>query len=315
MNKHIHVIGLLLITISASSQTLELDIHKNKLSNFLKIEQGLGSERLETKVIYFTPKGVAQPILFKRKQINLPDLIISYFYFQKDSNISHLLYEWDDKGVNGQNPSKSEKEINSFIDKYRELYNQILKTFGASKSEGDLSDLSKIKTGDFEKTDTWKPNDSTEIELYTVLSSKYEKKGATTINPTYRIRLDIRNRNKKVDEFVKPDENKIKELDLVLKAFLSDLQSRNFDKAKLNLSNLIINNVTNEQLEILRQNIKFNDDLIMYISGTQMGFDGSNYLMLQYKYKSDDNSPPKELIKITFDEKNKIAGIQPIKRL
>jgi biopolymer transport protein ExbD len=48
--------------------------------------------------------------------------------------------------------------------------------------------------------------------------------------------------------------------------------------------------------------------------GAQMGLDGSNYLMLQYKYKSDDNNPPKELIKATFDEKNKITGIQPVQR-
>ena len=314
MSRHLFTIGSFCISIWSYSQTPELDIHKNKLSDFLKIENDLKSERLENNATYVTPNGVAQPILFKRKQTNLPDLIISYFYFQKDSSITHLLYEWHDKTVNGQNPKKTSKEITSFIDKYNELYYQIFKTFGGSKSKGDLNDLSKIETGDFEKTDTWKPNDSTDIELYIILSSRYEKKGNTTINPTYLIRLDIRNRTNVPEIFAKPDEIKIKMLDLVLKTFLKNLQNKDFNKAKLNLSDLIINDVTNDQLETLRQNINFNDELIIFISGVQMGVDGSSYIMLQYKYKSDNSMPPKELINVTFDEKNKIAGLQPTKR-
>lgn len=315
MNKYIPTIGLLLIAISAFSQPFELNIHKNKLAHFLSLENDVGSERFENNVNYISPKGVAQPILFKRNQDNLPDLIISYFYFQKDSGIANILYEWDDKSVSGLNPKKSTKEINSFIDKYKELYNQIFKTFGAGKSESDVNDLSKIETGDFKKMDTWEPNDSTEIDLYMILSGKYEKKGNTTINPTYRIRLDIRNRRKNAEAFSKPDESKIKELDLVVKTFLSNLQSKDFDKARLSLSDQIINNVPNEQLEKLKQSIKFNDELIIYMHGAQMRLDGSTFLTLQYKYKTDSNTPPKELLNITFDEKNKIIGIRPTKRL
>jgi len=315
MSRHLFTIGFFCTSIWSYSQTLELNIHKNKLSDFLKIENDLKSERLENNANYITPKGVAQPILFKRKQTNFPDLIISYFYFQKDSSITHLLYEWDDKTVNGQNPKKTSKEITSFIDKYNELYNQIFRTFGGSKSEGDLNDLSKIETGDFRKTDTWKPNDSTDIELHITLSSRYEKIGNTTINPSYLIRLDIRNRSDVPEVFGKPDEIRIKMLDLVLKTFLKNLQNKDFDKAKLSLSDQIINNVTTDQLETLRKNINFKDELVIFMSGVQIGLDGSSYMMLQYKYKSDTSGPPKELINVTFDEKNKIAGLQPRKRL
>lgn len=268
MTRHLFTAGFFCISIWSYSQTLELNIHKNKLSDFLKIENDLKSERLENNATYVTPNGVAQPILFKRKQTNFPDLIISYFYFQKDSSITHLLYEWDDKTANGQNPKKTSKEITSFIDKYNELYTQTFKNFGESKSEGDLNDLSKIETGDFKKTDTWKPNDSTDLELY-----------------------------------------------IVVRTFLKNLQNKDFDKAKLSLSDQILNNVTNDQLETLRQNINFNDELMIFISGVQMGLDGSSYIMLQYKYKSDNSMPPKELIIVTFDEKNKVAGFQPRKRL
>jgi hypothetical protein len=319
MNRHILTIGLFLITSSAFSQMLELDIHKNRLADFLKIEQSLGSERLESKSNYISQKGVAQPIQFKRKQNGIPDLICYYFYFQNDSTIDYILYEWDEGNFEGNNENlkKSPKEINAFIDKYNGLYNQISQAYGESKSEGSLNDLSKIEEGDFKKEDIWKPNDSTEIKSYIVLSSKYEKKGAMTINPAYRIRLYVSSLNKKTSEngLTKPDENKIKMLDSVLKTFLSDLQNKNIAKAKSNLSSVLINKVTNEQLENLRQNIKFDKSLIIYFTGIQMGQDGASYIMLQYKYDSDNNSMPKEFIKVIFDGENKILGIQPMKRI
>ena len=302
------------ITVLTHSQTVELEIHKKKIRDFINVEQGLGSEKVENEATYVTQKGVAQPFLFKRKQTKLPDLIITYFFFDKDSSISSILYEWDDKTVNGQNPAKTPKEINDFIDHYTNLSGQISKAFGNSKSKGDLKDTSKIKTGNFEKTELWEPNDSTEAELYMILSSRYEKKGNSTINPAYRIRLKIKNQGKTEDPFGKPDESKIKQLDAIFKTFLSDLQNKNYDKAKLSLSDLIIKDVTNEQLEVLRQNIRFNDGLVTFMAGVQVGFDGTSYLQIQYKYKSDTTMPPKELMYVTFDDKNKIAGLQPVKR-
>jgi len=84
------------ITVLTHSQTVELEIHKKKIRDFINIEQGLGSEKVENEATYVTQKGVAQPFLFKRKQTKLPDLIITYFFFDKDSSISSILYEWDD---------------------------------------------------------------------------------------------------------------------------------------------------------------------------------------------------------------------------
>jgi len=312
--KQFLTIVLLFIITPGYSQNIELDVHKKKLKEFLSIEQNLKSEKVETEVTYMVQKGVAQPVLFKRKQANLPDLIISYFYFEKDSSISSILYEWDDKTVNGQNPTKTPIEISSFIDLYTKLYDQVHTSFGESKSTGDLKDLSKITTGDFEKTDLWDPNDSTQVYMYINLSSKYEKRGNVTINPTYRIRLEAKNQKKANNALGKPDDKKIKELDLVFKNFLTELQNKNYEKVKLTLSDQIVNNVTNEQLEVLRKNIKFNDPLEMFMFGLQIGLDGTSYIKLQYKYKSDTNMPPKELLNITFDESNKILGLQPSKR-
>jgi hypothetical protein len=238
MNRYILTLGLVLLTTSAFSQMLELDIHKYKLPEFLKIEEGLGSERLENKSNYISQKGVAQPIQFRRKQNGIPDLICYYFYFQYDSTIEHVLYEWDDGNFPGnkEDIKKSPDEINAFIDKYNELYDQIYKTYGESKSVGSLNDLSKIEAGDFNKKDIWKPNDSTEIIMFIVLSSKYEKKGIITIKPTYRIRLYVSNLKKKPIEngLAKLDENKAKELDIVFKNISSGFAEQKYlDKETL----------------------------------------------------------------------------------
>jgi hypothetical protein len=44
-----------------------------------------------------------------------------------------------------------------------------------------------------------------------------------------------------------------------------------------------------------------------------MGFNGSMFTLLQYKYLDDSSSPPNEMIKLIFDEKDKFIAIQPIK--
>ncbi len=61
--------------------------------------------------------------------------------------------------------------------------------------------------------------------------------------------------------------------------------------------------------------MKLDERLAVYFSGIQTGLDGSQYIMLQYKYESDANNPPAVLIKVIFDGGNKILGIQPIKRM
>lgn len=193
---------------------------------------------------------------------------------------------------------------------------QITQTFGKSESDGSLTDLSKIETGDFKKEDVWKPDDSTKIDLYTVLSGKYEKSGPVTINPTYRIRLYIYNLNKKtgITGLQKPDENKIRELDSVVKAFMFNLKNNDLGKARSALSPLIAGQVSDEQLAKLRQIVKLDQPIVVYFSGIQMGMDGSQMLMLQYKYEADNSSPPDVLIRVLFDEKGKILGIRSTKR-
>jgi hypothetical protein len=192
------IVICLLLTYFATGQNLQLDIHTKKLIDFIKLEDSLGSEKIKSESEYMSESGVAQPEIFKRKETKVADMLSYYFYYEKDSSIDYILYEWDESNFTGykENSKKSEVEVANFIEKYNQIYSEIANRFGKSQSEGDISNISLVQEG-MTRKDNWKPNNNTEIELYTTLSSKYEKKGPFTVNPTYRIRLYVRSAEKR----------------------------------------------------------------------------------------------------------------------
>tara|TARA_R110002051_G_scaffold117953_1_gene191761 strand:- start:1317 stop:1646 length:330 start_codon:yes stop_codon:yes gene_type:complete len=102
-------------------------------------------------------------------------------------------------------------------------------------------------------------------------------------------------------------------LKIISQEFIQTLGNKDLVKSKEYLSELILKTVTDEQLNILIYNLDFKRETELIYSGIQAGLDGSVFTMLQYKYKDDNSNPPNELIKIIFDDKNKVVGIQPIK--
>jgi hypothetical protein len=307
--------SLLLFT-TTFSQSLPLEIHKNKLDDFIKYEEKAGGKRIKNESRFISEKGVAQPVTFIRPQTNLPDLRSYIFYFEKDSAIDYILYEWTDPTPRDEkNARASSEEITTFINKYKEIHKEISLTFGPSTGNGGLDDLSLIESGNFNKEDRWIPNDSTEIRLSMTLSSRYEQKGNITIAPTYRMRLYINTIVKNQSGSQKLTESKLKELDKLFKEFLSSLQQQNIDATRLYLSGSIKEKVSNEQLQSLLKTIHIDDSLTIYLSGTQFGLDGSQYIMVQYRYATDNAHPPKEMIKVIFDNENKIMAVQPLKSL
>ena len=106
---------------------------------------------------------------------------------------------------------------------------------------------------------------------------------------------------------------KLKELDELTKDFFKTLQLKDLYTSKEYLADLIKEKTTDEQLNLLIENIDFERKIELIYSGAQIGFDGTISTLLQYKYSDDKSSPPSEMIKITFNDKDKIVGIQPIK--
>lgn len=310
-----YLIAFLLISFSTVGQEFNFDIHQTSLSDFVKMEENLGSQRIPTNSNHVSFSGNAQPIKFLRKEKDIPDLTAYYFFKKADSTMSYILYEWDVYNFEKQsNNQKSLEFQKALIGKYTSLEDQINSKYGeANTIEGDLSNLQLTKDRDgLKKKNIWIPNDSTEIEMYTAISNFYEKKGMVTRNPTHRIRLYIKNTKKEKPVKPKLNPGKLDSLQGITKDFLGALKRNEIQQSKKYLSSLIISQVTNEQLILLSESIDLEKELELFLSGVQVGLDGRLFTILQYKYKSDSLSTSKEMLKIVFDEENKLLGIQPM---
>jgi hypothetical protein len=201
----------------------------------------------------------------------------------------------------------------NLITKYNSIIEIISARFGESEVKGSLNDLSKINTNEgLKRSDVWKPSDSLKIYAYTTISNYFKKDGFVTVNPTHRIRLYVSNLKQEHPE--KLSEEKSKFLNEKFNSFILVLSNDNFEEAKKLFSDKIINTVTIDILKQIKQVIKINRKLNLYMTGMQITQDGNIYPMLQYKYFDDLSSPPKEYIMVLFDNDNKIIGLQPMKR-
>lgn len=298
------------------SQEISTEIQGKKIDYFIRIEENLKSEIFDSGQTYLSMDDSAQPFIYKRKEKNIPDLLVQYSFSKKDSIINEVLYEWDVYNFEKQdNNQKSENFEKSLIEKYNNLKKTITNKFGLPEIKNNYSNLAQYKQKlFFEENSNWKPNDSTEIVMYATVSNYYEKNGAITINPTHRIRLYIKNIKKKVEP--KLDEKTVFISNQNFESFILKLKENNFASAKLFLSDIVLEKVTENQLIELRKLIDFENKLVQYFKGFQATFTGKNYLMLQYKYKyeNEQSEIPKSSIKVIFDENNKILGIQPMKK-
>jgi hypothetical protein len=297
-------------------QEFNFEIHNTSLDEYLKMEEGLGSKKIPTTSNHVSYSGEAQPIMFLRKEKVIPDLTAFYFFKKEDSTISYILYEWDVSNFEQQdNNQKSEEFQNALIAKYKELKKAISANFGQPEVDSNYSNLAQYDQKNFfEEKSTWNPNDSTEIELYSVSSNYYEKRGAITINPTHRIRLYIRKQSKEKEQQIpKLDEKRLAALEKIKADFFNALAAKDIPKSKEFMSELILEKVTDEQINMLIENINFEKQTELIYSGVQMGLNGSMFALLLYKYSGDNANPPNEMIKLIFDDKDKIIGIQPTK--
>ena len=277
------------------------------------MEENLGSQQIPVTSKHISFNGEAQPIKFLRKEKIIPDLIAYYFFKKKDSTMSYILYEWDVSNFEKKdNNKKSDKFQKAMIKKYQKLKKDISKSFGKPKVKKNYSNISRLDPiNSFVESSIWKPNDSTEIKMSATISNFYKKKGAITINPIHRIRLYIKNQKKK--KIPKLDDEKLAKLDKIKTEFFKALRSNDIAESKKYLSDKIIDKVTDEQIKILIDNIDFNRKTELIYSGIQMGLNGNMYVLIQYKYSDDSSNPPKEFIKLIFDDSDKILGIQPMK--
>lgn len=178
-----------------NGQTLQLDIKNKKLSDFLKVEDSVKSEKVPLKSFYALRSGLAQPISFRRKENEIPDLMVYYFFNVSDSAIDHILYEWDASNFNEEDEivKKSRIEIDQLIARYDQLSNDLIRIYGNNFESENRSSAERVDEEVYKRKKVWVKRKKEEVELYTVISNIHRKNGSITIRPTFRVRLYIYN--------------------------------------------------------------------------------------------------------------------------
>lgn len=287
---------------------INLDIKNKKINFFKALEVKNKSVLLKDKSHYLNNEQVYQPIIYKRKKQNdLPDLLVYYFYYKRDSTISYILYEWEDKSDTVMALSQTK----TLYAKYNELLTQINAKFGKSETQGNLRDSSDLAYKDYlRRSDQWR-NDSTDIQSYVVLSNKHPIAKNIQVLPTHTIRLFVGSPFKQKGSFIM-SRDEVASLDTRARLFLTDICAGNFDSLRKYITHTVASRVKDEQLDKLKDQIK-NESWDLAQSRKQFTFTGKPFTNLRYVRHGDTNKPPSEVLNILFDEEDKIVTVLPLK--
>jgi hypothetical protein len=317
---------ILTITFSTFGQTLNFDIGR-PFSEFRKLEVDLSSKFQKSTSTHMLAADMAQPIGYLRVSDNFePKPIVQYFFKKADSTVQEILYEWDKQNFNERNYQMTAKDIESrerfelFIQKYRELKNEITKQFGDSRSEGSLDPKSELSYLEVRKKDSW-DNDSISVVMYITFTNQYEVRGSMTLPPAHRIRVYVKTKNDthgnpsdhlktafKVDE--KQQKIAEKYIDLLLTGKTKDSWELISPDIK---SRTTYENYVKAVEPIERLKTEFGRDIELALSGPKF-FNSETYYTYSFKFSADKSSPPKVFLDVTFKIGEEfISGFQPKK--
>jgi len=169
------------------------DIKGKDLEYVQGYEKAAKSVSVKPASQYLDVPGIGQPLIFRRTEKLLPDLLVYYFPNTKDSTINYVLYEWDESNFTKDRQAVKQplEKLKPYIDKYTALKQQAVAFFGEPETSGSMNDLTLIEAGKFRQKDYFVKN-GVSLEMYIALSNKQETNGIVSILPTHRIRMYIR---------------------------------------------------------------------------------------------------------------------------
>ncbi|WP_430410370.1 hypothetical protein [Kordia sp.] len=134
--KRILTLGFLFIGTTLFGQEFEFDIQNTSLNEYIEMENNLNSEKTPNIRNHVSFDGTAQPIKFKRSQKVISDLVAYYYFKEKDSVMSYILYEWDESLLTlkvNKNNKKSKEFQKALILKFNELEKKTHRTLWRTK--------------------------------------------------------------------------------------------------------------------------------------------------------------------------------------
>ncbi|MFD0793685.1 hypothetical protein ACFQZX_08655 [Mucilaginibacter litoreus] len=196
MMRKLFALVFLLFICKASFAQFIFDIKGKNLSYVKGFEKSAKGKITTLSAHYINPPDVAQPVVYRRAEANVPDLLVYYFPNVQDSTINYILYEWDEANFakDAQAVKQPAAKLEQYISRYKALLAKVSADFGNPETTGSLDNTSLIETGRFKRKDIFVKN-GIEVEMYIALSNKQVNNGIVSIMPTHRIRMYVRQTN------------------------------------------------------------------------------------------------------------------------
>jgi len=74
-----------------SAQEISTEIHGRKMKEFISLEKKLGSHLYRGVRDLIIPGGMATPLLYRRAESGIPDLLVTYTFSIKDSLVNNII--------------------------------------------------------------------------------------------------------------------------------------------------------------------------------------------------------------------------------
>jgi len=298
---------LFICSASCIAQEIATEIEGKTAKQFFILEKRLGNKTFIGAYDIVVPMGMATPVVFRRKETSIPDMLVTYTFNEKDSLIQKIEYEIDMINFDREAKGIPKEMQKAMIKKYNELLAYLSKKLGKSEQEGDLSDLAKLdQPKGLRRSDSWAPNDTTNIDLYSIFSNRNEETGNIKTRATNRIRLSISKNQKPASELSKKNIELARE---TFNQFILKLKAGDMEGSKATLNPQIRSALTEAIFNQLKTSIK-PEDFKIYTRGMRE-LNGIRYLVIEYAYVSSPELP-KEIIRVVYDKENLILGIQPL---
>lgn len=167
------------------AQDIFTDISGKKMSFFKELEKKNKGKVYQKDGDIIIPGGMAMPIMYRRVQKDMQDLIVNYVFTEKDSIMHTVDYLWDVRNYNDKDIEETPSAfIKDFVKKYQELLSLLTARYGVSTSIGNLDDFLYVDDmKKLNKSDRWSTKENTEVVLYTFRTHQYK--------PVFKIRLYV----------------------------------------------------------------------------------------------------------------------------
>lgn len=304
------LLPLLLIgyTFQINAQEISTEVHGKKAINFINNEPKLGGKVFQKSGDMIIGSGMADPLTYRRPERGVPDLLVTYNFGQKDSLMNSIEYEWNPEYFESEPKVQSPELQKALIKKYDSLVAMLNERLGKGMQKGDLSDLSKVSQSDgLSRSDSWKPNDTTYVSLYTMLRNGGEVRGYKK-QPTYLIRLNISKVKKTAPEL---SDDAVDAAEKNYNAFIVELRAGNLEGARKYLSEQIRNLMTETIFNEIKGAVK--PDAFKQYYRTLTNIKGANFLTIQFSYVNEGEEPT-QVMNVLFDPAHLVIGIQPLAR-